>query len=199
MALREGFHDVPAGAVALVVTHLEMSAPPEGVPAPAPEGLSLVHRPGIAPAEYLEAFRAVGGPWMWFSREVMDEGALAAMLAAAGARGALGAAGRCEVVGLVELLFEGDACELVLFGLVPGEVGRGAGRWLMGQALARAWARPIRRLDVHTCTADHPAAMGFYLRSGFRAVRRQVEVARDPRLDGLAPEGAAPHVPLIPG
>jgi len=39
--------------------------------------------------------------------------------------------------------------------------------------------------------------LGFYERSGFRPFRRQVEIAEDPRLSGLAPMDAAAHVPLL--
>ena len=57
--------------------------------------------------------------------------------------------------------------------------------------------RPIRRFWAHTCTLDHPSALSFYKRSGFRPFRRQVEIAEDPRLSGLAPMDAAAHVPLL--
>jgi hypothetical protein len=67
----------------------------------------------------------------------------------------------------------------------------------MNRALKRAWARPIRRFWVHTCTLDHPSALGFYKRSGFRPFRRQVEIAEDPRLSGLVRMNAAAHVPLL--
>jgi GNAT superfamily N-acetyltransferase len=88
-------------------------------------------------------------------------------------------------------------CELAFFGLTPGLVGKGAGRLLMQHAIERAWARPIDRFWVHTCTLDHPAALAFYVRSGFRAFKRQVEIADDPRLDGTLPPDAAPHAPVI--
>jgi hypothetical protein len=50
---------------------------------------------------------------------------------------------------------------------------------------------------VHTCTLDHPAALGFYIRSGFRPFKRQLELSTDPRLDGTLPPDAAPGVPII--
>jgi hypothetical protein len=39
--------------------------------------------------------------------------------------------------------------------------------------------------------------LGFYLRSGFRAYARRIEVADDPRLTGLAPRSAAKHIPIV--
>jgi GNAT superfamily N-acetyltransferase len=84
-----------------------------------------------------------------------------------------------------------------MFGVTPKLVGTGAGRWLMSRALDIAWSRPVERVWLHTCTFDHPAALAFYQRSGFRAFRRQVEVADDPRLDGTVPRDVARHVPVI--
>src|SRR6266851_652741 len=88
-------------------------------------------------------------------------------------------------------------CELRLFGVTAKLIGSGAGRWLMNRALELMWSRPVTRVWVHTCTFDHPAALAFYQRSGFRPFRRQVEISDDPRLDGTAPRGAAKHVPMI--
>jgi hypothetical protein len=52
---------------------------------------------------------------------------------------------------------------------------------------------------VHTCSDDHPAALSFYMRSGFSPYARMIEIQADPRLTGHLPPGAAPHVPLIGG
>jgi GNAT superfamily N-acetyltransferase len=100
--------------------------------------------------------------------------------------------------GMLELDFRSPGeCELVFFGVTAALVGGRAGRWLMNRAVERAWAEPISRFWVHTCTLDHPNAPAFYIRSGFAPYRRQVEIADDPRLTGHAPRGAAAHVPLI--
>jgi GNAT superfamily N-acetyltransferase len=109
---------------------------------------------------------------------------------------ALARDGRDE--GLLELdRREPPDIELAFFGLTTALVGQGAGRWLMAQALELAWRHRPRRFWVHTCTFDHPAALGFYQRSGFRAYRRAVEIADDPRFLGLAPRDAAPWLPMI--
>ncbi|HWK48137.1 MAG TPA: GNAT family N-acetyltransferase [Stellaceae bacterium] len=105
-----------------------------------------------------------------------------------------------EDVGLLELDFrEGGECELAFFGLAPNAIGKGLGRALMECAIAFAWAKPIGRMWVHTCTFDHPSALAFYIRSGFQPYEFQVEVQPDPRLTGHLPRGAAPHIPLIEG
>jgi GNAT superfamily N-acetyltransferase len=81
--------------------------------------------------------------------------------------------------------------------LVPGFIGKGAGRLLMNEAIRRAFARPAQRFFVHTCTLDSPGALTFYMRSGFTPYRRAIEVADDPRLHGFLPREAAPHIPLL--
>ena len=67
----------------------------------------------------------------------------------------------------------------------------------MDKAIQLAWAEPIDRFWVHTCTLDHPRALAFYMRSGFTAYRRELEVADDPRLTGVLPREAAPQIPII--
>ena len=65
--------------------------------------------------------------------------------------------------------------------------------------LALAWRPDLRRVHVHTCTLDHPAALPAYLKAGFRAYKRAFESFPDPRLTGLLPGDAAPQIPLIGG
>ena len=127
----------------------------------------------------------------------MNDAELAAVIQAAGVEVyALVMDGRDE--GLLELDFrEAGHCELVYFGVTASLIGTGAARFLMNRALELAWSRDLPRVRVHTCTLDHPSALAFYQRSGFRPFRRQIEIADDPRLDGTAPRTAAKHVPII--
>ena len=196
MILRDGYSDIPAGKIAAVVTHLEMTAPP--LRRDDPPGKWLLRRvEAPALAWYRDLFRRVGESWLWFSRARMNDTELAAIIHAAGIEiYALVVDGREE--GMLELDFrEPGQCELVYFGVTAGLIGTGAGRFLMNRALERAWSNGVHRVWVHTCTFDHPSAVAFYQRSGFRPFRRQVEVADDPRLDGTAPRDAAKHVPII--
>jgi hypothetical protein len=55
----------------------------------------------------------------------------------------------------------------------------------------------VERVQVHTCSLDHPAALPAYLRAGFVAQRRAFESFPDPRLAGLLPRDVAPQIPLI--
>jgi GNAT superfamily N-acetyltransferase len=196
--LAPGFHPVPPGHLATVVTHLEMSHRP--APRPAPEGLGLSLRPldGADLKAYRALFRRVGTDWLWQSRLRLDDAALGAILGNADVE-ALALRRDGEDAGLLELDFRagGDAAALAFFGVAAPLQGTGAARWMMNAALDRLFAR-ARRVTLHTCTLDHPAAPAFYRRSGFRAVRQEVEVLPDPRLDGTLSREAGPHVPLAP-
>jgi len=194
-----GFHPLPPGHLANVVTCLEMTEKPPLRPVPAMAGLSL-ERLGLTDTQrFRDLFRAVGRDVMWFSRLIMAEAQLASIIGDANVHAhALVKDGRD--IGILELDFRvAGQCELSFFGVVPDAVGSGAGRFLMNTALEKAWAQPITRMWVHTCSFDHPNALGFYQRSGFRPYQVMVEVHRDPRLTGHLPEDASPQVPLIAG
>ncbi|WGR94273.1 GNAT family N-acetyltransferase [Bradyrhizobium sp. ISRA443] len=196
MLLPDGYSDVPAGKIAAVVTHLEMIArPPQRNNPSGAWRLRRVERPALD--WYRDLYRRVGEEWLWFSRTRLSDAELAALIHAPGVEVyALVAEGRDE--GLLELDFrEPGDCELVFFGVSSNLIGSGAGRYLMNRALELAWRNDVGRVWVHTCTFDHPSALAFYQRSGFRPFRRQIEVADDPRLDGTAPRDAAKHVPMI--
>lgn len=148
--------------------------------------------------KYRALFRRVGEPWIWFSRLVMADAPLIAIIhdplveiyAVADPNGI--------EIGILELDFrQAGACELSFFGLVKELNGKGHGRWLMGHALSLAWRKGVARAWVHTCTLDHPSALGFYRAQGFVPFAQAVETFDDPRLTGILPRDAAPHVPLL--
>ena len=189
------YSDLPPGTIAAVVTYLEMRQMPPERPAPRRDW-SLVPLAGDL-GRYRDLFRRVGEPWLWFSRLIMSDEALGAILDHPGVQAFALHAGARDI-GIIELDFRRPGeCEFCFFGLVPKAVGQGWGRILMNEAVRRAWAEPIERLWVHTCTLDHPRALGFYMRSGFRPYKRAVEIAEDPRLKGYLPLTAAPHMPPL--
>ncbi len=187
---------VPDGELAAVVTYLEMHAPPT-VPG-LPSHLKLKLLEALDPADYRRLFRLVGSRWLWFSRLVLDDSELAAIIhhpqvelfAIANRAG--------QEVGLLELDFrEQGQCEIAFIGLVPELAGRGHGRWLLAEALRLAWRDGIARVHVHTCTLDHPAALAAYRRAGFTAYKRAIERFPDPRLLGILPADCAPQLPVV--
>lgn len=196
--LNAGLYDVPPGMVATVVTHLEMHHRADLRNLPAPQGCNLTRMAPADLASYRELFNRVGGQdWLWFSRMSLNDADLDAILSDENVHIYMVMKdGRAE--GLLELDFrQMPDCELAFFGLCAGLIGTGCGGWLMDQAIALAWAVPIRRFHVHTCTLDHPGALSFYRRSGFTPVRQQIEIEADPRLNGTLPDTAGPHIPIF--
>ena len=190
------YEPVPDGELAAVVTYLEMRAPPQPEVPASPLSLSRVEVP--QPEQYRALFRRVGAPWLWFSRLVMDDAQLAAIVQDAGVElySVVDEGGRD--VGMLELDFrQAGECELAFIGLVPELAGRGHGRWLLAEAVRRAWRDGVERVHVHTCSLDHPAALAAYRRAGFTPFRRAVERFPDPRLIGILPLDCAPQVPVL--
>ena len=196
MILPDGYSDVPAGKIAAVVTHLEMTE--RVLLSSDPKGAWMLRRVEAPALDwYRSLYLRVGEEWLWFLRMGMPDAELTAIIRSPLVEVyALVHEGRDE--GLLELDFrDAGQCELVFFGVTARLIGSGAGRWMMNRTLELAWSRPVTRVWVHTCTLDHPAALAFYQRAGFRPFGRQVEIADDPRLDGTAPRDAARHMPII--
>ncbi|MCB1508249.1 MAG: GNAT family N-acetyltransferase [Hyphomicrobiaceae bacterium] len=189
---------LPSGHIATIVTYLTMERPAT-LPKTAtlPDGLVLKDGHGHDLADHRALFRQIGEDWLWTSRLVMADDRLEAILNDPAIERFLleDASGPC---GLLELDFRNPAeVELAFLGLAPHRTGKGLGPALMAMAMERAWSRPeTRSFFVHTCTFDHPAALSFYQRFGFRPVLTHVEMIEDPRLNGLIRADAAPHVPL---
>lgn len=188
---------VAAGDLATVVTTLEMRRRPPLRPLP-PSPFRLVHWRTPALDRYRALFRRVGARWLWYSRLALGDAALAAILAdpQVSVFAATDATG--IEIGMVELDHRTPGtCAIAYFALVPELAGRGHGRWLMAEALARAWRPGVERVWLNTCTLDHPRALGFYRAQGFAAVARTIETFPDPRAIGLLPADAAPQIPLL--
>jgi GNAT superfamily N-acetyltransferase len=194
-----GYHPLTPGKIAAVVTYLEMTArPPERPPHDA-ERLAIRPMPMPDLDWYRALFRAVGQDWLWFSRLSMSDDPLKAIIHNPDVE-VFALLQDDSQIGLLELDFRKPAeCELAYFGVTKEAIGSGAARFLMEAAIARAWSRKpaLRRFFVHTCTLDHPAAVAFYERSGFKAYARAVEIADDPRLDGRLPRDAAGWFPAL--
>jgi len=156
MILPDGDYDVPAGKIATVVTHLEMTELP-AIPSDPAGAWTLRRVEAPALDWYRELYRRVGDDWVWIDRLKMSDAELASIIQAPLVEVyALVQEARDE--GLLELDFrQAGQCEIVYFGVTAKLVGSGAGRWLMNRALELAWSRPIARLWLQHL---HPRSSG---------------------------------------
>ncbi|MBB5752667.1 GNAT family N-acetyltransferase [Prosthecomicrobium pneumaticum] len=191
----DGYTDLPPGRIANMVTYLEMRTPPASPRGDRPDlRVRRIERPETA--SYRQLYSRIGERWLWFSRAVMPEEELRALLSRPDTETRY-LEDDTGPIGLSEIHVGRDDVEIAMFGVVPEAAGRGAAAVLMDATLAAAWRPGIERVWLHTCSFDSPAALPFYAKSGFRPYKFAVEVSPDPRLTGHLPRSAGPHIPLI--
>jgi GNAT superfamily N-acetyltransferase len=155
-------------------TYLEMTSPSELRPA-RPEGqdLALTKDETRSPALWRMLYTAVGRDYNWIDRLPWSDEEAAAYLNDPNVElWLLTSAG--ELAGYFELRRDADAnVEIVYFGMLPAFTGRGLGGHLLTEAVERAWTSGARRVWLHTCSFDHPAAIPNYLRRGFKIFKTE--------------------------
>lgn len=172
--------DGPAeGAVEVTVISLEMTDPAQLVGAAAPAGARWeeVCAPVDARARLSrDLYRRVGADWHWVDRREWSQRQWRDWvdrpqhhLLVCRREDAL--AGYAEVEEQ-----QGGDVEIAYFGLLPECLGRGMGTWWLSEVIAFAWQRQdTRRVWVHTCTLDSPAALRTYHSRGMRECARAIE------------------------
>ena len=172
----------------VTTTYLEMHERPKtpSVHQPSiglPIALLRAEKPSVHFYRYL--YNTVGEPWLWYERRALNDASLAEVIAnpmveiyvlyAGGAP-----AGYAELDRRV-----GGEIEVAYFGLLPEYTGRGLGTWLLDCTIYTAWQREPKRLWIHTCTLDHPAALRLYQRAGFEPYKQETGQIADPRYSGV--------------
>jgi GNAT superfamily N-acetyltransferase len=150
--------------------YLEMTSPGDLRPVRRAVDGFRVERAAIPSPELNRFFyTAVGGDWYWIDRLGWTRDEWLAWLDRPEHETWIGSlhgtpAGYFEL----ERQAEGNV-ELVYFGLLPGFLGKGLGGLLLTAAVERAWGMGgTRRVWVHTCSLDGPAALANYQTRGFR-------------------------------
>lgn len=169
----------PPAFVDVTVYHLEMlTHAKRSVPTPRDE-LTVLHvrKPSVPYYRFL--YNAVGKAYYWLSRRKLSDDDLAAVIQDP----------RNELyvlhvegspAGYAELdRHQPDEVELVQFGLMADYLGQGLGTWFLQWTIDRVWTYQPKRLWLHTCTLDHPAAVPTYKKAGFvqfkeEAIRREL-------------------------
>ena len=197
MELQNGLFDIGPGKLATIVTCLEMLTKPEGAPPPDLPDRTIRSIANPKASWYRKLYSQIGQEWLWFSRIVMSDSQLANIISDPKVEIRILEING-NVQGLLELDFRSDnECEVAFLGITNQIMGKGIGKWMLAQGIYLAWEKPIQRLWIHTCTLDHPSALGLYINSGFVPYKRQLEIADDPRLMGLAPRDCANHYPIL--
>ncbi|GJF31328.1 N-acetyltransferase [Kitasatospora sp. NE20-6] len=167
--------------ITVTTWHLEQTSPADLRPTPAPSGtpLQVVRSERTGPEFARFLYTAVGGPWTWTDRlpwtyrqwqDWLDQDGLETWVA--------WVAGSPAGYVQLEPLPDGEV-EIIYFGLLPGFIGQGIGSHLLSLGAARAWdladrhpgLPATRRVTVHTCSLDGPAALRTYEARGFRVFR----------------------------
>jgi GNAT superfamily N-acetyltransferase len=160
--------------IPMTVTFFEMTAKPSALPPPAPKGRHAILKADLPTVHfYRYLYDAIGGPWLWVDRKKLSPEALTEIIQhPLNHLYVLYTEG--SPTGMAELDFRKDGlCNIAYFGLMPEAIGRHLGYFFLYHACQNAWARPINRLTVNTCTLDHPRALPLYQRIGFNAYARE--------------------------
>ncbi len=168
-------------------TYLEMLAAPEQPAAGAPESdLLLVHLRNPSVAFYRYLYNTVGEDFLWYERRIMEDGPLREIIENPAIEiYVLYRNG--EPAGFAELDFIDPVnVKLAYFGLLPNAIGHRLGRYLLESAIDMAWSRSAtKRLSLHTCSLDHPAALINYEKRGFKVYQHRSADIVDPRTIGI--------------
>ena len=167
--------------VQVVRTYLEMSTPEELRPAREPEVAPRLERMASCPGSFFRYLYAeVGRAYHWTDRLSWTDEQVRTHLANPDVSLWL-LSSSASPAGYFELRrHQDDSVEVAYFGLLPEFVGRGWGGHLLTLAVRAAWIMGPKRVWLHTCTLDHPAALPNYMKRGFRPVREEVYTANVP-------------------
>jgi hypothetical protein len=163
-----------ARRVPMTVTFFEMTTRLSALPPPSPRGRHAILKAETpTPHFYRYLYDTIGMPYLWVDRKKLSVEALAdVILHPDNALYVLYTEG--SPTGMAELDFRKEGvCNISYFGLMPEAIGKRLGYFFLYHTCLNAWARPIRRLTVNTCTLDHPRALPLYQRMGFNAISRE--------------------------
>ena len=158
----------------MTVTFLEMNAKPSALPPPQPRGRCALLRCEKPPAHfYRYLYDTIGADYYWVDRKNLSPKALKKVI-----HDPLNQLFVLYVegnpAGMAELdMRKAGTANIAYFGLIPEAIGKRIGYFFLYHSCMNAWAQPIQRLTINTCTLDHPRALPLYQRLGFNAYNRE--------------------------
>jgi GNAT superfamily N-acetyltransferase len=163
-----------ARRIPMTVTFLEMKARPTALPPPQPKGKIALLKSEKPPAHfYRYLYDTIGKDYYWVDRKKLTPEALEGVIHdPSNQLFVLYTEG--NPAGLAELdLRQSGTANISYFGLMPEAIGKRLGYFFLYHTCMNAWALPISRLTINTCTLDHPRALPLYQRLGFAAYARE--------------------------
>ena len=151
----------------LEIWYLELTEREQFIPSKIAETLEL--RVTKNPAINARFYRNVGASWQWVDRLNWTQSQWEKWVNREKLKTWV-AQFEGKEVGYVEMeIQEGGSIEIVYFGLLPLMIGRGMGGGMLSLAVQNAWEiEGAQKVWVHTCSRDHPHALGNYEKRGFR-------------------------------
>jgi len=161
------------GVKGIKVWYLEITEEEQFIPSEVVTNLSL--EPTDDVAINTQFYREVGGDWQWVDRLNWTDNQWEKWVSRENLRTWVARLG-AEAAGYVEMESqEGGNIEIVYFGLLPLMIGKGIGGGMLSLAVREAWKiKGTQRVWLHTCSDDHPHALGNYEKRGFRLFKTEV-------------------------
>ena len=160
-------------AVPATVYFLEMHESKQA-PVPMPgTNFELLPRP-ITAIAYRKLYYGVGEKWHWLDRMVMPDDELLEKINAPNTDIFVFTANN-ETAGYIEFVKEKEFVEIQYFGLLPGFIGKGFGKYFLQWVVAKAWSYHPKWIQLNTCSLDHPNALSVYKNAGFKEVSTAIQ------------------------
>ena len=160
----------------VTVTFLEMHEP-KAFPAPlANTHFELLPKP-IPVNEYRKYYYGVGEKYYWLDRMVMSDAELLEQINAPNVDICIFKVNN-HIAGYIEFAREEKYVEILYFGLLPGYIGKGLGKYFLQWVIAKAWSYHPDWIQLNTCTLDHPNALDTYKKAGFKEVKKEIQQRR---------------------
>lgn len=157
----------------VTVTFLEMHQPKEFPPHLPNTAFESLPKP-INVNEYRQYYYGVGEKYSWLDRMVMPDDELYQKINAPNVEIFVFYVNN-EAAGYIEFLHEEKCVEIVYFGLLPGFIGKGLGKYFLQWVIAKAWSYQPQWIQLNTCTLDHPNALSTYNKAGFKQVKQEIQ------------------------